>query len=486
MGSYTVPRLHFTDDFRHSINGQLRTSREKRRGINPATEEPNPEVPVATHDDVDDAVAAARNAFASWSKQSYATRRTAIHRFADAIESYQEDFATLLTREQGKPVRFAAAEIQDGIRWLRELSNLELPEQVVVQDEEKGKKTIVRYTPLGVAVGIIPWNFPVLLACGKLAPALITGNTIIIKPSPFTPYSDLKLGELAQAFFPPGVVQVLSGDDLLGPWLTAHPGVDKISFTGSTATGKAVMATAARTLKRVTLELGGKDPAIVCKDVNVKEVAEKIATLAFFNSGQVCVAIKRIYVHEDIYKEFRKYLAEFTKLIKSGEGGQKDVFLGPMQNKMQYEKVKSFFTDITPSKWTVIAGGEATKPGSGYFITPTIIDKPPESSRIVTEEPFGPILPLLTWNSERNVIERANNTKMGLGASVWSNNLEEATHIARQLEAGSVWINAHQEGDPMAPFGGHKESGLGYEWGLGGLKSYYNAQSLFLKTRVDG
>lgn len=215
----------------------------------------------------------------------------------------------------------------------------------------------------------------------------------------------------------------------------------------------------------------------------------QVAALAFFNSGQVCVAIKRIYVHEAIYEQFRKYVVEFTKSIKSGQGnaGGEEVFLGPVQNKMQFEKVKGFFTDIETSKWTVAVGGatngqQAKQTSEGYFINPTVIDRPPEDSRIVVEEPFGPIVPLMTWSSEEDVIRRANNTKMGLGASVWSDDLNEATRIARQLEAGSVWINTHQEGNPRAPFGGHKESGIGHEWGLGGLASYCNVQSLFLKS----
>jgi acyl-CoA reductase-like NAD-dependent aldehyde dehydrogenase len=181
---------------------------------------------------------------------------------------------------------------------------------------------------LGVVAGIVPWNFPIQLACGKIAPALITGNVIIIKPSPFTPYCDLKLVELAQQFFPPGVVQALCGDDSLGPQLTEHPGIDKISFTGSTATGKKVMESASKTLKRITLELGGKDPAIVCKSVDIKEVAPKIATLAFLNSGQICLALKRIYIHADIYSEFRDAMVEYTKTLQVGDGTTEGVFLG--------------------------------------------------------------------------------------------------------------------------------------------------------------
>lgn len=210
-------------------------------------------------------------------------------------------------------------------------------------------------------------------------------------------------------------------------------------------------------------------------------IVPQVATAAFINSGQVCVAIKRIYVHESIHGKFRDAMVKFTKTLKVGEGNEEDVFLGPIQNSMQFEKVKTFFADIEKEKWNVAVGGENNNDRPGYFINPTIIDKPADTSRIVTEEPFGPIVPLMTWTDEDDVIARANDTKMGLGASVWSNDLIQASRIARQLEAGSVWVNTHLEGNPNAPFGGHKESGIGFEWGIGGLKSFCNAQSLFLK-----
>ncbi|KIX10526.1 uncharacterized protein Z518_01609 [Rhinocladiella mackenziei CBS 650.93] len=468
--------------FYNTINGKLTTTEKTRHGINPATGKPNPEVPVSTPKDVDDAVAAAKAAFKTWSKVPYEERKRAVLAFADALEKHADNFGKMLTQEQGKPRQFAVGEAHTGVHWMRALSKIELKEEIIEEDEQK--QVIVRYTPLGVTVGIVPWNYPVHLACGKIAPSVLTGNPIIIKPSPFTPYCDLKLVELAQQFFPPGVVQVLSGDDNLGPWLTAHPGPDKISFTGSSATGKKVMESASKTLKRVTLELGGKDPAIICKNIDIEAVAQKIATLAFLNSGQICLAIKRIYVHESIHDKFRDAMVAFTKTLKVGDGNEEGVFLGPVQNSMQYERVKTFFSDIEKEKWTVAAGGKnEDKPG--YFITPTIIDKPDDDSRIAVEEPFGPIVPLMTWTDEENVIARANNTKMGLGASVWSDDLDEATRIARQLDAGSVWVNTHLEVDPNAPFGGHKESGIGYEWSIGGLRSFCNVQSLFLKKKTS-
>ena len=276
-------------------------------------------------------------------------------------------------------------EIDFAGHWIKTIADLELPTE---GHKDGDKEIVVRYTSLGVCVGIVPWNYPILLAVGKIAPSVLTGNPIIIKPSPFTPAGDLKLVELAQQFFPPGVVQCLSGDDSLGPWLTEHPTPAKISFTGSTFTGKKVMASASKTLKRVTLELGGKDPAIICDDVNIKEVAPKIATLAFLNSGQICIALKRIIVHEKIIDEFRDAMVEFTKTLKMGEGNEEGVFLGPIQNSMQYEKVKGFFEDVEKEGYNVAVGGK-NPDGPGYFITPTIIDRPRGDSKIVTEEPFG-------------------------------------------------------------------------------------------------
>ncbi|KAG5300614.1 aldehyde dehydrogenase [Histoplasma ohiense] len=465
--------------FHNVIGGKLSSKEQTRHGINPATGEPNPDVPVSTRADVDRAVEAGIAAFKSWSKTPYEERKKALLAFADAVGEYSEDLTKLLVKEQGKPAQFAAADIQSGIASVKATANFELKDEVLENNEDR--EVILRYTPLGVVVGIVPWNFPVMLCLIKIAPALLTGNTIIVKPSPYTPYCALKLAEIGQKFFPPGVLQALSGDDNLGPWLTAHPGPAKISFTGSSATGKKVMESASKTLKRVTLELGGNDPAIICPDINIEAVAAKVALAAFFNSGQVCIAAKRIYVHESIYEKFRDAMSVATAKLVVGEGNEAGVMVGPIQNSMQYEKVKEFFADIEKEKWTVAAGGNTEVRKPGYFIQPTIIDAPPVESRIVAEEPFGPIVPLIPWKDEAAVIEAANNTKMGLGSSVWSNDLDQARRIGKQLEAGNVWINAHQEVSPSVPFGGHKESGIGFEGGLDGLKSYCNAQAFYIK-----
>jgi len=475
-------KIDFTT-FSNVINGKLVPSSDNatRHGINPATKKANPPVPVSTKKDLDAAVEAGRAAFKKWAKTSVQERREALLKFADGLKGLKEQFAQLLTMEQGKPLMFARDEVDSGVAWLTGIANLELPEEVIEDNDER--KVITRYTPLGVVGGIVPWNFPIQLACGKIAPSLLTGNVIIVKPSPFTPYCDLKLAELAQQFFPPGVLQCLSGDDNLGPWLTSHPGIDKISFTGSTMTGKKVMESASKTLKRVTLELGGNDPAIVCKSVDIATVAPKIATLGFLNSGQICLCVKRIYIHKDIYDEFRDAMVEHTKTLKVGDGTQDGVFLGPVQNSMQYERVKGFFDDVEKNGMKVAVGGKVPESG-GYFINPTIIDSPKEDSKIVQEEPFGPIVPIMSWSDEDDVITRANDTKMGLGASVWSSDLDEAARIAKQLEAGSVWVNAHIEVSPLVPFGGHKQSGIGSEWGSSGLKHFCNSQSLYFKKKV--
>ncbi|KAG5298830.1 aldehyde dehydrogenase [Histoplasma capsulatum G186AR] len=298
------------------------------------------------------------------------TRRgkKALLAFADAVGEYSEDLTKLLVKEQGKPAQFAAADIQSGIASVKATANFELKDEVLENNEDR--ELIPRYTPLGVVVGIVPWNFPVMLCLIKIAPALLTGNTIIVKPSPYTPYCALKLAEIGQKFFPPGVLQTLSGDDNLGPWLTAHPGPAKISFTGSGATGGKVMESASKPLKRVTLELGGNDPAIICPDINIEAVAAKVALAAFFNSGQVCIAAKRIYVHESIYEKFREAMSVATAKLVVGEGNEAGVMVGPIQNSMQYEKVKEFFTDIEKEKWTVAAGGNAEVRKPGYFIQP--------------------------------------------------------------------------------------------------------------------
>jgi acyl-CoA reductase-like NAD-dependent aldehyde dehydrogenase len=381
--------MDFTS-FSNTINGKLVGTKKTRHNTNPSTLEANPEVPIASPEDVDDAIKYAIAAGEKWAEIPVKERQAAIVKFADALASYKDEFAKMLTKEQGKPLMFANMEVDSGVHWLKTQAAIEFPEETVEESDER--VVITRFTALGVAVAIVPWNFPIQLACGKIAPALIAGNALILKPSPFTPYCGLKIGELAQQFFPPGVIQALSGDDSLGPMLTAHPGVDKVSFTGSTATGKRVMESCSKTLKRVTLELGGKDPAIICADVDIQATAPKIAQLALLNSGQICVAIKRIYIHTSIYDEFLAAMVEAVKGLVVGDGFKEGVFMGPIQNKMQFERVKGFLEYAKDEKLKIALGGDmqsVSGVGKGYFVTPTIVSNPPDDSRIVVEEPFG-------------------------------------------------------------------------------------------------
>ncbi|KAK8017002.1 aldehyde dehydrogenase-like protein, partial [Apiospora rasikravindrae] len=470
------------------INNELVPSTTTRHSIDPSTGKPLWEVPVATKDDLDNAVKYAREAFTTWSTTTFQQRAELLLRYADAIEANREALEKLHTMEQGKPLSLSKTEFDLTLIWLRAFATMEIKDEVLEDTEER--TIYATFPPLGVCGGIVPWNWPILLGLGKMGPALVTGNCFIMKPSPYTPYCDLKLGELAMSVFPPGVVQVVSGDDELGPWMTEHPGIDMIAFTGSIATGKRVAAACAQTLKRCVLELGGNDACIVCDDVDLTRCVPKIATLAFLNTGQICMLPKRIYVHETIYDAFRDAMVTFTREnIRTGGGFEEGVVVGPVQNRMQFESVKDMYAEVHRSGLkTALEGGVVVEegPGSsnGYLITPCIVDNPPDTSRIVLEEPFGPIVPLLKWRDEDAVVARANDSVTGLGASVWSRDVARAERMARRLSAGSVWVNSHFDVAPHVPFGGHKESGIGMEWGVMGLKSYTKPRSLWVWKKV--
>lgn len=304
-----------------------------RHSLNPSDAQPLYEVPVATQKDVDAAVDASKKAFKTWSQVPFAERAALLLKYADLVDHHRTELEKLLVKEQGKPLGLAKTEFDMALGWLRTFATMEVKDEIL--DENDERIIIQTFPPIGVSCGIVPWNWPILLGLGKLGPAIITGNTFIMKPSPYTPYTDLKLGELGMSIFPPGVFQVLSGGDDLGPMLTEHPGIDKVVFTGSISTGRKVMASCAKTLKRVTLELGGNDPAIVCEDVDIEKIVPKIATLSFLNSGQICMLVKRLFVHEKIYNHFRDAMVQFTKTLKTGDGFESDVLVGPLQNSTQ-------------------------------------------------------------------------------------------------------------------------------------------------------
>lgn len=470
--------LDFDRNYRMTIDGKLVGARKTFQAFNPATKAVIADVPDASSEQLDDAVRSARAAYATWSQSSHAERKRALEAVADALEKHADEFMTLLTREQGKPRAGAQWEIGGSAVWCRELAKLSLDDEVV--EDNPQRRVVTRFTPLGVVGAIAPWNFPILLAVWKIAPAILTGNCIIVKPSPYTPLCTLKLGELCSSLLPPGVFNVVSGGDDLGKWMTAHPGIDKIAFTGHTETGKHVMRSAAHTLKRVTLELGGNDPAIVLPDVNPKEIAPQLFWAAFQNNGQFCNATKRLYVHEDIYDQVLSELVAYTRTVKVGDGARSDTQLGPIQNHSQFEKVLEYFEDCTDKGYSFAVGGLVDRDSAGWFLPVTLVDNPPEDSRIVTEEPFGPILPVLKWRDEEDVIRRANNTRYGLGASVWGSDLATVQRIGNRLEAGTVWLNEIHQYSPYQAFGGHKESGMGCENSVHGLMEYTNWKTITL------
>ena len=450
------------------INGEMVDGDLSMDVLNPATEEKIADCPRASEGQLNAAVAAAKAAFPAWSKTGVDERKALVLKIADVIEANATELVQLLTKEQGKPLEDATVEVYGMAAFCRYFTSLDLPVEVL--EDSDARRVEVHRNPLGVIGAIVPWNFPLLLMAFKLPPALIAGNTLVIKPAPTTPLSTLRLAQLISDIVPAGVINFITDANDLGAPMTAHPDVRKISFTGSTETGAKVMAGAAGLLKRITLELGGNDAGIVLDDVNPKEAAQKLFDSAFQNSGQVCIAMKRLYVHENIYDEVCDELATIANDTVIGDGSEQGTKLGPLNNKMQYDKVKALIEDAK-REGNVIAGGEfPDKPG--YFIRPTIVRDIKEGSRVVDEEQFGPVLPVMSFADESEAVARANSSPWGLGGSVWSANPERAYALAEQMDAGTVWINKHAELDPTIPFGGAKMSGLGNELGQEGLLEF--------------
>lgn len=472
----------FDQDYTMTIDGKAVSAARSFEAYNPATEEVIAQVPDADPADLDRAVAAARGAFPSWSSLPVEERQRHVERIGDVIEANYEQFLHLLTREQGKPRAGAEWEIGGSIYWCREIATQSLPVKIIEQTDSRTVET--RHVPLGVIGGITPWNFPMLLAVWKIAPALVAGNTMVLKPSPYTSLCTLKLGELLRDVLPAGVLNIVSGGNALGEQLVNHADVNKISFTGSTATGRRIMETASGNLKRITLELGGNDPAIVLPDVDVESTAQQLFWAAFQNSAQFCVAAKRLYIHEDIYDALAAALVEYARTVVVGDGAHQSSQLGPIQNRMQFEKLRNLFADVKAEGQKVLLGGEIGE-GPGYFVPVTIVDNPPEDSRVVVEEAFGPILPLLRFSDIDDVVRRANDTQYGLAASVWGKDIGKARAIADRIEAGTVWINEIHTFSPHAAFGGHKQSGIGIENALEGLAEYTNAKTIVTQTLLQ-
>lgn len=471
-------------DYKLIIDGKKVSTAETFPVLNPATEEVVAQCPKATPEHVDQAVAAARRAFPAWSATPDAERSRIVHAIADALEAHSEELSKLLTLEQGKPgVGFAgmgaAFEIGGTMAWAHATADLELPVEVI-QDNDEARIEVHR-KPLGVIGSITPWNFPLMIAIWHTMPALRSGNTVVIKPSEFTPLTTLRAAEIINELVPPGVFNIVTGDGSLGAALSSHPDINKMVFTGSTATGKKIMQSAAGNLKRITLELGGNDAAIVLPDTDVAAAAPKIFATALFNNGQTCAALKRLYVHEDIYDEMCEALAAIARSVKTGDGSG-EVDFGPIQNKMQFDKVCTIAREAKESGARFLTGGEPME-GAGYFFPVTIVADIADDTRLVAEEPFGPILPILKFTDVEDALRRANDSNNGLGGSVWSTDTQRASELASRLECGTAWVNAHAMIQPNMPFGGVKESGLGVEFGRYGLEEYTNIQSLYIAKK---
>ena len=446
--------------------------------VNPATGEAIASVPDVGQEGLDKAVAAARGAFPAWAATPYAERRGLLSSFIARIKEHEPDLIALLTAEHGRPLSTSTWELQTLTdEYGPALINLELP------SEESDTKTmghvIKRYTPLGVVCAISPWNAPVLLSFLKVLAALVTGNTIVLKPSPYAPLTVLRIADYGIDLLPPGVLNIITGGDTLGPLMTAHPGFDKVTFTGSTQTGKRVMNSVATTLKRLTLELGGNDPAIVLPDADPEKIAESLFWSMFMLNGHACISLKRLYIHESIYPAVTQALISYATQIKTGDGYAPDSALGPVQNKMQFQQIQATWAEIESSGTKVLYQGEA--PDQGYFFPVTMLDNPADDASFVKKEVFGPIRSVMKYTDLDDVIRRANDTSYGLGSSVWGTDTKQLVEVASQLKSGTVWINQHASLAGDLPFGGHKESGFGVEFGIEGLKSYCSVQVIATK-----
>ncbi|MDF6060630.1 aldehyde dehydrogenase family protein [[Kitasatospora] papulosa] len=433
--------------------------------LDPATGEPFDEAPDHDPDTLDAVVDAAHVAWREW-RSDPATRTGALLAAADDVEAAGADLAPLLTREQGKPLSESYAEVARTAARLRYFAELDPGSQPIT--DGRPVRSEIRWRPLGPVAAIVPWNFPLQLASAKFAPALAAGNTVVLKPSPCTPLATRLLGSVLSSALPEDVLTIVTGGEPLGARLASHPGIRHVTFTGSIPTGRAVAESAAASLTRATLELGGNDAAVLLEDVDVERVADRLFWAAFRNCGQVCMAVKRVYAPARIYSRVVEALAHRARTVVVGSGLDPVSELGPVNNADQLARVERYTAQALSDGARAAAGGHRLD-RPGYFFAPTILADVPSTSRVVTEEQFGPVLPVLPYTSVDEAVEAANGTGFGLGGSVWGTDLDRAEAIADRLECGTAWINHHAELSLAQPFAGVKESGVGVAGGPWGL-----------------
>ncbi|MFI7744151.1 aldehyde dehydrogenase family protein [Kocuria rhizosphaericola] len=449
------------------------TDPEGREILDPATGELVGRVHESTVEELERALARAREEQAEWAAVPDAERCALLHRAADAIEANAAALAELLSREQGKPVHHgpnAMFEVGGAAAWMRAAASLPLEPETVFDDESG--TAVLTYDPIGVVGAIGPWNWPMMISVWQIAPALRMGNTVVLKPSEYTPLSVLGLVHVLNQVLPEGLVTVVPGGREIGEALSKHSGVDKLTFTGSTATGKAIMRSAADTLTRLTLELGGNDAGIVLPDADPRAIAEGLFWGAFINTGQTCAALKRLYVHEDVYDAVCESLTEVAAAMPMGEGRDERNVLGPLQNRSQFEIVADLVEKAKAGGGRVLLGGDPAADQPGHFYPTTLVADLDDDNPLVTEEQFGPALPIVKYSSVDEAVRMANRLDVGLGASVWGSDTDRAREVAVRIQAGTVWINKHGAIDPRMPFGGIKGSGFGVEFGVEGLKAF--------------
>jgi acyl-CoA reductase-like NAD-dependent aldehyde dehydrogenase len=466
MSSITVPQM--------TIGGDTVGAELTFEVVNPATGEPFAEAPSCSPEQLDRAFASAAAALPKWSEDED-RRRSLMLEAAAAIVAAADELGSLLVLETGKPSWLPPVEIEAADAWLQYYAAAEIPRTLVSEDETA--RIELRHRPVGVVAGIIPWNFPVGSAIWKIAPALRTGCPIVLKPSPFAPLAVLRLGEILADVLPPGVVSVVSGGDGLGAAMTAHAVPRKIAFTGSIASGKLVAQAAAPDLKRLTLELGGNDAAILLDDVDLTAAVTGVLSTGTFNSGQVCAIPKRIFVPERIYYEAVDALAEAARGISLGAGD--DGQMGPLSTKPQFERVQALVAEALRDGARAASGG-APADGDGYFFPATVLADAREGQRVVDEEQFGPVLPILRYGEVDEAVRRANATMYGLCGSVWGADADHARTVAEQLDCGVAYVNSHAALPPQMPFLGAKWSGVGVENGIDGLLEFTERQVVYV------